>query len=309
MLKQKLDLDGIVTVLNTPFDNEGRVDLPSLKRHVHYALDCGIIGFLIPGMASEVGALSDKERRMMVEAVVDEVNGRAVVIGGASDISARKRLLHAQEIANAGCDGVLVSIPYDTHFIRNLHEVAAVGAKFLMLQDWDTRGYGIPVQVIAQLFEEVDTFQSLKIEVVPAGVKYSEVRRATGGQLHLAGGWAVGQLIEGLDRGVDAFMPTGMHELYVRIYSLYRRGDRESAIQLFYRLVPVLAFSNQHLDISIRFFKRLLFKQGIYTTSEVRPPIMQFDSYHERIADELIDYVLLLCEEVTRDQGETGIRT
>jgi 4-hydroxy-tetrahydrodipicolinate synthase len=166
-----------------------------------------------------------------------------------------------------------------------------------MIQDWDASGYGIPVSLIAKLFDEVDVFRCLKVETVPAGVKYTEVLRATGGRLHVSGGWAVTQMIEGLDRGVHAFMPTGMHRIYTRIFELYHQGDREGARRLFEELLPVLAFSNQHLDLSIHFFKRLLHAQGVYATSRVRSPILPFDGYHERIAIDLIDRVNRLeCE-------------
>ncbi|MNG17470.1 hypothetical protein D3C84_1014590 [compost metagenome] len=106
------------------------------------------------------------------------------------------------------------------------------------------------------------------------------------------------QFIEGLDRGIHAFMPTGMHELYTAIYRLYSEGNRAEAVHLFYRLLPVLAFANQHLDVSIHFFKRLLYKQGIYSTPHVREPILPFDHHHERVADELITYVTQLTNEL-----------
>jgi 4-hydroxy-tetrahydrodipicolinate synthase len=128
------------------------------------------------------------------------------------------------------------------------------------------------------------------VEVVPAGRKYTEVLEATDGRLHVSGGWAVMQMIEALDRGVHAFMPTALHEAYVRIYALHRMGCRDEARTLFNRLLPVLAFSNQHLDISLHFFKRLLHAQGIYATSAVREPVLPFDAYHERVAEELIAY-------------------
>ena len=106
------------------------------------------------------------------------------------------------------------------------------------------------------------------------------------------------QIIEALDRGVHAFMPTGMHELYTRIYDLYREGQRVEARALFEQLVPVLAFSNQHLDISVHFFKRLLHRQGIYSTPRVREPILPFDPTHEKIAQELIAKTLDLCRHI-----------
>jgi 4-hydroxy-tetrahydrodipicolinate synthase len=92
-------------------------------------------------------------------------------------------------------------------------------------------------------------------------------------------------------------MPTGMHEIYTRIFALYQSGQRDDARALFNRLLPVLAFSNQHLDISIHFFKRLLHRQGLYATDRVRQPILPFDAHHARIADELIDHALRLMRE------------
>ena len=46
-------LDGIVTVLNTPFTESGDVDTDSMRANVAYALEAGVAGFLVPAMASE----------------------------------------------------------------------------------------------------------------------------------------------------------------------------------------------------------------------------------------------------------------
>ena len=37
-----------------------------------------------------------------------------------------------------------------------------------MLQDWDATGTGVPVDGLVQLFEEVECFRAVKVEVVPA---------------------------------------------------------------------------------------------------------------------------------------------
>lgn len=44
------------------------------------------------------------------------------------------------------------------------------------------------MELVLRLFEEVPAFHCLKVEVVPAGVKYSEVKRATGALLPVASG-------------------------------------------------------------------------------------------------------------------------
>ncbi len=297
--KTLLQMPGIITVLNTPFTADDAIDVDGLRKHVEYALRAGVAGFLVPAMAAEVGKLSADERELMVRAVLETVRGRVPVIGGASAPTAQERVRTARQLTNLGCDGILVSIPFENEaqYARDVQAVSDQHPPFLMLQDWDAMGSGVPVPLIARLFDEVESFRCLKVEVVNAGVKYSAVLEATQGRLHVSGGWAVMQMIEALDRGVHAFMPTGLHEVYTRIFALYQEGRRGDARMLFNRLLPVLAFSNQHLDISIHFFKRLLHRQGVYATDRVRPPILTFDDHHARIADELTDHALLLMQE------------
>jgi 4-hydroxy-tetrahydrodipicolinate synthase len=254
------------------------------------ALSAGVAGFLAPAMASEVDKLTPAERDLFVQTVIQEAKGRAVIIGGASADSGAERVRWARRLVAAGCDGILVSIPYedDEQYSLAVREVAGTGPPFLMLQDWDPRGYGVPVPTLVKLFETVDSVRAVKVEVVPAGAKYSELLAATAGRLHVSGGWAVMQMIEALDRGVHAFMPTGLHAIYVQIYQLHQAGRRQAARDLFEKVLPILAFANQHLDISIHFFKRLLCAQGIYLTATVRQPSLPFDEIHARVAQELI---------------------
>lgn len=295
-MKELLDLRGIITVLNTPFTTDDRLDIAGLRKNIRNAIEEGVAGFLIPAMASEVGKLTESERDDLVRTTLDEAAGRVSVIGGASAATGEERLRIARGLIDVGCSGILVSIPYhdEAQYERDVRAVADIRPPFLMIQDWDATGSGVPVPLIARLFDEIEPFRCLKVEVVPAGAKYSAVIEATRGRLHVSGGWAVMQMIEALDRGVHAFMPTGMHGIYTRIYALYAGGQRDAARELFNHLLPVLAFSNQHLDISIHFFKRLLHRQGIYATPRVRQPILPFDVHHERVADELIDYALEL---------------
>lgn len=295
-------LSGIVTVLNTPFTADDHIDTDALRANVQKAITAGVSGFLVPAMASEVSKLNEAERDLLVKTTVEAVQGRAAVIGGASSPHADERQRMARALIERGCDGILVSIPYDddASYTQQVKALAELKPGFLMLQDWDFGGYGLPVPLLLWLFE-AGYFQSLKVEVVPAGVKYSEVLQATNGALHVAGGWAVMQMIEALQRGVHTLMPTGMHHIYTRIYTLYTAGQHEAATTLFRRLLPVLAFSNQHLDISVHFFKRLLHRQGVYGTDFARSPILPFDHYHEQVANELIDYVMALEAELAND--------
>ncbi len=266
------------------------------------ALDAGVAGFLVPAMASEVHQLTIAEKLKMVSIVMDETAGRVPVFAGAgtTDLSAGLEMLSLYK--SIGCKHALIQLPFTNanEFKTSFRKLCDAGPEIIMLQDWDTQGYGLPDELILDLFETVPNFRCLKIETVPAGVKYSRLKELTGGRLHLSGGWAVMQMIEGLSRGLHAFMPTGMHYIYTAIYRTYHSGDKAKAEDIFNKVLPVLAFSNQHLHISIHFFKRLLYRQGIYSTSMVRQPIQAFDAVHEAIADKLIDHVLQLEDQLKR---------
>lgn len=291
----------IITVLNTPFTVDNFIDLSGLRRNVHDAISAGVSGFLVPAMASEVDRLTNDEKREIVELVVTESDGRALVIGGASSQSHETRLQLTSEFTTLGCDGILVQMDAqmdpDT-MLQHLSELAARDPGFLMLQDWDAEGSGIPVPVLRRLFEEVPRLEWLKIEVRNAGPKYSEVLACTGDNLRVAGGWAVTEMIDGLNRGVHAFMPTAMHRIYVEICRRYAAGEHAAAQDLFSSIKPVLEFSNQSLEVSILFFKQMLFKQGTYETANVRIDTDPLSELQQRQAGELIARVAALEAEL-----------
>lgn len=293
-MKELFQLNGIVPVLNTPFTNSDQVDIKALEGHVLEALQAGVAGFLVPAMASEVYKLTRTEKLTIVACVLEVTTDRVPVFVGTASPSVSESLKLMKTYQELGCKNFLVQFPFrdDNQFQSDFLRLMEPDPRVVMLQDWDATGYGLPDELILKLFEEVPAFRCLKVETVPAGVKYSRMIDQTNGTLHVSGGWAVMQMIEGLHRGVHAFMTTGMHYFYTEIYRKYADGETAFATKLFNELLPVLAFSNQHLDVSVHFFKRLLWRQGIYSTPKVREPILPFDHVHQDFADQLIERVI-----------------
>jgi len=293
-MKELYPLHGIVTVLNTPFTDADQIDFFALESNVREAMHAGVVGFLAPAMASEVQKLKKKERLDMVECIMQAAEGNVPVFAGTASASfdeAKEVLLSYMEL---GCKHVLFQLPFsnEQQFKQHFLRLAECGPEIIMLQDWDAEGEGLPDHLIMDLFEAVPSFRCLKIETRTAGSKYTRMLELSGGTLHVSGGWAVTQMIDGLRRGVHSFMPTGMHWIYTKIFRAFHEGNHQEASALFNEILPVLAFSNQNLDISIHFFKRLLWKQGIYPTSNSRQPILPFDDMHVDLADSLIQKVL-----------------
>ena len=286
-----MDLRGIVTVINTPFRYNGEIDQNGLRKHLRYAIDSGVKGFLIPAMASEVLKLSESEKELLVGIALEEAGTEVAVVAGTSAYTRKERYENFVKFQAMGCRALLVNIPLisvDDYF-DEISQLDKLSPEMIVIQDWDAGGYGLPLDFIGHLYREIESFKMLKVEVVPAGKKYTDVKKLTKGNVLLAGGWAVGQMIEGLERGVDCFMPTAMHEIYVRIYTLFQDGRKAEACELFEKILPILSYSNQHLDISIHFFKEMLYSLGIYETNIVREPILAIDFINREISNELIE--------------------
>jgi len=286
----------VVVSLNTPFDDRGRVDFASLERLVEYHLQEGAVGFLTTAQAGEVNDLTLPEKTEIVRCVKQQVKGRAKLIAGATAIDERESFALAKDAVRLDCEGVLAEVPAGRkqspsgiqEFFRSF---AAVGMPMLMIQDLDWNGAGLEVSLIADMFAAIEQFRCLKVEVTPAGPKYSAVVAATEGLLHISGGWAANQMLEALDRGVDAYIPSAMTSLYARVIAAFDRGDRKAATFWFYRMLPVLAFTRQHVDICIHFYKRLFHRLGLIRSFHVRKRTVPYDSYHASYGEELMRYL------------------
>jgi len=298
--KSLFSLFGMMPAMNTPFTEDDDIDLAGLQKHIDNAINAGVCGFLIPVVASEVNKLTRLERKHIIQAAIEANDHRVVMIGGASALTKEDCLQNVRDLLAFGIDCILANIPYenDVQYDDYVKSIAALEPSVLMIQDYDPNGKGVPVDLLVRIFHEVECFRCIKVETAPAGPKYSAILEATEGRLHVSGGWSVTQFIDALDRGIHAMANTGLHEIYCKIFDLYQKGYRDKAIVLYEKLQPILAFSNQYMDVSIHFFKHLLYRQGIFQTSRVRQPILEYDHYYRRIGDEMIDKALTLTDEV-----------
>jgi 4-hydroxy-tetrahydrodipicolinate synthase len=289
---------GIVPVLQTPFDAEGAIDYPSLARLIDDAIAAGAAGFLSPAVASEVSVLTGAERSELLHFVVDRTAKRVPLIVGCSSPAPSECARLASAAASSGAAAVLVAIPDSMRgspeqlieFFRRATDSTDMP---LIVQDLDWTGPGLPPASLEQLRRAIPQLAGCKIESVPAGPKYTEVRLLRGADFHISGGWATPQMIEAMDRGVDALIPeASMVRIYSAIWRLHHSGERAAAVNLFRRFIPVLTFTNQEIRLSIAFCKRLLVRKGIFTGADMRVTGFDWDTHNLRIADELIQYSL-----------------
>lgn len=106
------EIRGVIVPVLTPLNSDETVDTGSLRRLVNYLIDNGAHGIWVSGTTGEFAALSDKERIISIETVVDEVAGRVPIIGNVSQPSTQLSIEFALAVQESGLDGIAVTPPY-----------------------------------------------------------------------------------------------------------------------------------------------------------------------------------------------------
>jgi 4-hydroxy-tetrahydrodipicolinate synthase len=93
-------------------NSDETVDTQSQRRLVNYLIDNGVHGIWVSGTTGEFASLTNKQRLICMETVVDEVAGRVPIIGNVSGPSTQLSLQMALDVQEMGMDGVAVTPPY-----------------------------------------------------------------------------------------------------------------------------------------------------------------------------------------------------
>ncbi|GHD87771.1 dihydrodipicolinate synthase family protein [Streptomyces naganishii] len=234
-------LRGVVPPVCTPLDEAGEVDTASLSRLVEHLIAGGVHGLFALGSTSEVAYLSDEQRGVALETVVNTADGRVPVLAGVIDTTTARVLDHAREAAQLGADALVVTAPFYTR--THPREIAGHFRRIRERVDLPLFAYDLPVSVHSKLSPEL--VLDLAADGTLAGVKDSSgdegsLRRlllALGGREGRASGPVPGfSVLTGSELTVDAALLAGADGVvpglgnvdpagYVRLYDAARSGD------------------------------------------------------------------------------------
>ena len=107
------NLRGYFAALYTPYQPDGEIDEAGLRSNVATTLALpGVGGLSVHSIHQEFWTLTDAERKRVAEIVIDAVGGKAHVVVGVSDTSARTVVDLARHAQAAGADAVMVWPPF-----------------------------------------------------------------------------------------------------------------------------------------------------------------------------------------------------
>ena len=163
------DIRGVIIPILTPLNSDESVDTSSMRRLVNYLLDNGTHGIWVSGTTGEFANLTNKQRLISVETVVDVVAGRGPIIGNISCPSTQLSLELALAVQEMALDGIAATPPY---YYNNAQDELLDHYRYIS----DRSGlplwvYNIPPTV--KTIVEPNTIATLAAEGAVVGVKDS----------------------------------------------------------------------------------------------------------------------------------------
>jgi len=293
-----VQLEGVYSVLPTPFQPNGDLDEPSLRRVIDLFISAGVNGVTALGVTGEVARLDDSERRRVLEVVVEHVQGRIGVVAGTTSEGTRTCIAYSRHAHEVGATAVMVSPPRmpklnSEAVVRHFKALADAVDIEIVVQDYPPiSGFTMEPALLARIAREIPRARTIKLEDPPTPFKTSRIIEAAGDTaVRIFGGLGGVFLLEELLAGATGAM-TGFAfpEILVQIVKLFRAGRVEEAADTFYRTVPLMRFEFQEgMGMAIR--KEVLHRRGALASPATRAPGAVLDQTTREALDRVMQWV------------------
>ena len=238
---------GVYAVICTPFGESAEVDEVALRSHVRFLVDEGGVQGIIPtGSTGEFAALSEQERKRVVDVVIDEIGGRVPVIVGSAAVSTRDTVIYSQYAQEAGADGLMVVAPYYCHpgeeeLYEHYRTLAAnIDIPIMVYNNPGTSGVDMQPSLIARL-AGLDPIRYVK-ESSGDMHRVAEIMRLCGDKMTIFCG-SDNLALEMFAMGVQGWVAPPANfipQLCVRIYRLaVVEKNMAQARDLYFKLLPL----------------------------------------------------------------------
>ncbi len=107
-----MKLEGLYTVMITPFDSQGKLDQQGLRRNLRYQIQHHVQGIVVLGTTGESPTLSPQERQTIIEIALDEIKGKAHLVVGTGSYSTEQTIAATKQAQEMGADAALIITPY-----------------------------------------------------------------------------------------------------------------------------------------------------------------------------------------------------
>jgi 4-hydroxy-tetrahydrodipicolinate synthase len=288
---------GVYVIAPTPFETDGRVDLPSIDRLVDFYEQVGVTGTTVLGQLGEAPKLAQEEALQVAKRFIQRSVTPTIVGVSAPGFAAMRAL--AREAMDAGAAGVMIAPPNtlrtDDQIVGYYEQaVAAIGEDVpFVIQDYPlTFAVVMAPGVIKRIVNNHASCLMLKHEDWPGLEKISTLRGwQTKNEMReisiLCGNGGLFLDFE-VERGANGAM-TGycFPDMLVDVVRLSAEGQREKAHDLFDAHLPLMRYEQQP-GVGLAARKYILMRRGLLSSDAQRKPAASMSA----IAKTEVEYLL-----------------
>jgi dihydrodipicolinate synthase/N-acetylneuraminate lyase len=267
---------GVFPAITTQMEKGGALNLEATARHAEALIQSGITGLIFLGSLGENQSLASDEKRRVMEAMVEAVNGRVPVLSGVAESSVAEACRYVRDCEALGLDGFMLMPPMiykSPDVAESLYHFRTVakstGLPIIIYNNPISYGHDITPELFAKLADQKN-FVALK-ESSGNTRRITDIKNAVGDRYAIFTGvddLALESAILGIDGWVAgsgiAFPAENQY-----FWDLTRAGKWDEARKIYSWFTPLL-----HLDTHPKFVQyiKLAVQECGLGTEWTRPP-------------------------------------
>lgn len=183
---------GVYTVMITPLDPSGAVDLKGLAAFTDWQVKEGIHGLIPLGSTGEFLSLSEEERDGVASTVIETVAGRVPVLIGTGAEDTRESIRLSVKAEAMGADGVMIippfySTPTDDELVHHYKSIAsAVTIPIMVYNNPATANVDLTPELVKRI-AEIDGCDYIKESTLEV-TRVRDIIRLAGDDMTVFGG-------------------------------------------------------------------------------------------------------------------------
>ncbi|MBY5425728.1 4-hydroxy-tetrahydrodipicolinate synthase [Rhizobium leguminosarum] len=183
---------GVYTVMITPLDPSGAVDLKGLAAFTDWQVKEGIHGLIPLGSTGEFLSLSEEERDSVARTVIETVAGRVPVLIGTGAEDTRESIRLSVKAEAMGADGVMIippfySTPTDDELVHHYKSIAsAVTIPIMVYNNPATANVDLTPELVKRI-AEIDGCDYIKESTLEV-TRVRDIIRLAGDDMTVFGG-------------------------------------------------------------------------------------------------------------------------
>lgn len=265
---------GTYTVMITPFDASGAVDLAATAGFVDWQIQSGIHGLVPLGSTGEFLSLTDEERSAVASTVIDTAAGRVPVLIGTGAENTADVIRYSREAESMGADGVMIIPPYystpteDELFEHYRRIGEAISLPIMIYNNPATANVDLTPPIVARLCQ-IDNVRYIKESTMDV-TRIRDILELCGDHMTVFGG-IMG--FESFLAGAQGWVAVGSNVMPRELADIFTlcadRNDIEGARAIYHKVLPLIRLVGGHRYVSAS--KAALAAMGRYV-GEPRAP-------------------------------------